>query len=50
MLTELRVENLGIIAATGVVLGPGMTALTGERGGGKTLRVYALELLRGGRA
>ena len=50
MLTELRVENLGVIAATGVVLGPGMTAITGETGAGKTLLVDALELLLGGRA
>ena len=50
MLTELRVENLGIVAEIRVVLGPGMTAITGETGAGKTLLVDALELLLGGRA
>src|SRR5690242_19136071 len=50
MLTELRVENLGIIADVLVGLGPGMTAITGETGAGKTLLVDALELVVGGRA
>src|SRR5687767_7111034 len=50
MLTELAVENLGVIADLSLVLGPGMTALTGETGAGKTLLVEAIELLVGGRA
>ncbi|HEX7168811.1 MAG TPA: AAA family ATPase, partial [Acidimicrobiales bacterium] len=50
MLTELRVRDLGVIADLTVVLGPGMTALTGETGAGKTLLVEAIELLVGGRA
>ena len=50
MLTELRVENLGIIADLRLDLGAGMTAITGETGAGKTLLVDALELLCGGRA
>src|SRR5436190_3163113 len=50
MLTELRVENLGIIDEVSVVLGPGLTAITGETGAGKTLLVEALDLLLGGRA
>ena len=29
MLVELGVENLGVIARLSLVLGPGMTALTG---------------------
>jgi len=50
MLTELRVENLGIIDELSVTLGGGLTAITGETGAGKTLLVEALDLLLGGRA
>src|SRR5205814_5615799 len=50
MLTELLVRDLGVIADLGIVLRPGMTALTGETGAGKTLVVEAIELLVGGRA
>ena len=50
MLTELRVENLGIVDEMCVPLGSGLTAITGETGAGKTLLVDALELLCGGRA
>lgn len=50
MLTELVVRDLGVIEDLGLLLGPGMTALTGETGAGKTLLVGAIELLLGGRA
>ncbi len=50
MLAELRVRDLGVIAELELVLGPGMTAVTGETGAGKTLVVDAIELLVGGRA
>lgn len=50
VLVELRVESLGIIDELQVVLGEGLTAITGETGAGKTLVVEALELLLGGRA
>ena len=50
MLSELRVRDLGVIADLSLTLGPGMTALTGETGAGKTLVVEAIELLLGGRA
>lgn len=50
MLTELHVENLGIIADLTVEFGDGMTAITGETGAGKTLLIEALELLLGARA
>jgi len=50
MLVELRVRDLGVIESVALDLGPGMTALTGETGAGKTLLVEALELLVGGRA
>jgi DNA repair protein RecN (Recombination protein N) len=50
MLTELVVRELGVIAEARVLLGPGLTALTGETGAGKTLLVEAIDLLVGGRA
>ncbi len=50
MLVELRVRDLGVIESASIDFGPGMTALTGETGAGKTLLVEALELLLGGRA
>lgn len=50
MLTELSVENLGIIDQVVIPLGPGLTAITGETGAGKTLLVTAIELLLGSRA
>jgi DNA repair protein RecN (Recombination protein N) len=50
MLHELAVRDLGVIGELTLVLGPGMTAVTGETGAGKTLVVEAIELLMGGRA
>jgi DNA repair protein RecN (Recombination protein N) len=50
MLEELAVRDLGVIEELRLVLGPGMTALTGETGAGKTLVVDAIDLLVGGRA
>ncbi len=50
MLAELAVSDLGVIGELSLLLGPGMTALTGETGAGKTLVVTAIELLVGGRA
>lgn len=50
MLTELRIENLGVIDKVHLLLGPGLTALTGETGAGKTMLVEAINLLVGGRA
>lgn len=50
MLVELVVRDLGVINELGLVLGPGMTAVTGETGAGKTLVVGAIDLLTGGRA
>jgi DNA repair protein RecN (Recombination protein N) len=47
MLEELFVENLGIIASSRLEPGPGLVAVTGETGAGKTLLVGALRLLRG---
>lgn len=50
MLTELIVTDLGVIDRLALVFGPGMTAVTGETGAGKTLIVDAIDLLVGGRA
>jgi len=50
VLIELVVRDLGVIDELSLVLGPGMTAVTGETGAGKTLVVGAIDLLTGGRA
>lgn len=50
MLSELRVRDLGVVEDLTLHLGPGMTALSGETGAGKTLLVEALQLVLGGRA
>jgi DNA repair protein RecN (Recombination protein N) len=50
MLVELAVRDLGVIEDLRLVLGAGMTVVTGETGAGKTLVVDAIELLVGGRA
>ncbi len=50
MLTELHIENLGVIERAEVILGDGLTVVTGETGAGKTMLVEAIELLVGGRA
>ncbi|MDQ1424485.1 MAG: repair protein RecN [Acidimicrobiaceae bacterium] len=50
MLSELRIENLGVIAEADLLLGPGLTVLTGETGAGKTMLVTAIDWLMGGRA
>ena len=50
MLSELHIENLGVIERADLRLGQGLTALTGETGAGKTMLIEAIELLVGGRA
>ena len=45
MLTELLVRDLGVIDELSLVLGEGMTVVTGETGAGKTLVVGAIDLL-----
>ena len=50
MLVELVVSDLGVIDEVSLALPPGMIALTGETGAGKTLLVDAIDLLMGGRA
>lgn len=50
MLRHLRATNFAILSDVEIELGPGMNALTGETGAGKSLIVEAVNLLRGGRA
>lgn len=50
MLDELAVANLGLITQAHIEPGPGLVAITGETGAGKTLLLGALRLLRGDRA
>lgn len=50
MITELAVRDLGVFADARLVLGEGLTALTGETGAGKSLVVGAIQLLLGARA
>ena len=50
MLTELHIEGLGVIEQTTIEFVPGMTAVTGETGAGKTMVVSSLGLLMGQRA
>ena len=49
MLEEIRIESLGVIEASTLDLGPGLTVITGETGAGKTMVVTALGLLLGWR-
>lgn len=50
MIEYLRINDLGVIASAAVELRPGLVALTGETGAGKTMVMTALDLLFGGRA
>lgn len=50
MLTEIHVENIALIEEAVLELEPGLNAITGETGAGKTLLATALQLLLGGRA
>jgi DNA repair protein RecN (Recombination protein N) len=49
MLLELRIENLLLIERAELRPGPGLTAITGETGAGKTVLAHALDLLLGGK-
>ena len=50
MIEEIRIENIGVIGSATVPLGPGLTAITGETGAGKTMVLTGLALILGGRA
>lgn len=49
MLTRLQLRDLVIVDQAELDIGPGLTALTGETGAGKSIVVDALLLLAGGR-
>ncbi len=50
MLLEVRIENLLLIERAELRLGPGLNAVTGETGAGKTILAHSFDLLMGGRA
>jgi len=50
VLRDLHVENLAVISEASIRFEPGLNALTGETGAGKSLVVDALALLSGARA
>lgn len=47
MIDSLRIRNLGVIEDATIDLGPGLTAITGETGAGKTMLLTGLNLVRG---
>ncbi|HLG08585.1 MAG TPA: AAA family ATPase [Gaiellaceae bacterium] len=50
MLRRLRIENLVLIRDADLAFGPGLNAVTGETGAGKTIFAQAIGLLLGARA
>ena len=50
MISSLTIRNIGVISSAELELSPGLTALTGETGAGKTMVLTALGLLMGDRA
>jgi len=50
MLHTLHIRNLALLERAELRLGPGLTVISGATGGGKSLLVTALDLLRGGKA
>ncbi|MBO0856780.1 MAG: AAA family ATPase, partial [Nocardia sp.] len=50
MLTEIRIDGLGVISTATAQFHEGLTCVTGETGAGKTMVVTGLHLLGGARA
>jgi len=50
VLIELDISNLAVIDHARIAFGPGLNALTGETGAGKSIVIDAVGLLMGGRA
>ena len=50
MLIELRIRNFAVLEDLVIALEPGLNAVSGETGAGKSVVVNALEVLLGGRA
>lgn len=50
MIERLRIRDLAIVEEADLTLGPGLNALTGETGAGKSIVLGALALLAGARA
>jgi DNA repair protein RecN (Recombination protein N) len=50
VLSEIRIDGLGVIAEASAQFSTGLTVLTGETGAGKTMVVTSLHLLSGARA
>jgi len=50
MLTELTVNNLALVEKVSIRFGPGLNAITGETGAGKSVLMGALNLILGARA
>ncbi len=50
MLAEISVQNVALIEEATLELAPGLNAITGETGAGKTLLATSLQMLLGGRA